>query len=217
MGELDESVAASSVDWRNQGAVSAIRNQGQCGACWAFASAAALEGLKQIKKGGSVQVYSPQQLIDCSGSYGNQGCNGGTMVATYQYTKNYGIELESAYPFQASRGSCRYSSSQVAFKNSGYNSVGTSYTQLEAAVSSQPVTVAVEADQSVFQLYRSGVISSGCGTNLDHAITAVGYTSSYWIVKNQWGTSWGQSGYVYISKGSSNVCGINSMASYPTY
>lgn len=213
---LDESLTASSIDWRQKGAVASVKNQAQCGACWAFASAAALEGLSQIKKKGTVKSFSPQQLVDCSSSYGNQGCGGGTMVASYQYTKAKGIELYSTYTYQGTAGSCKYSSSKVAFKNTGYKSVSDSYTQLQAAVTLQPVTVAVEADQSAFQMYSGGVISSGCGTNLDHAITAVGFTSSYWIVKNQWGSSWGVDGYVQIKKGSSNVCGINSMASYPT-
>jgi len=214
--ELDESLMATSIDWRSKKAVSGIKNQQQCGACWAFASAAALEGLYVIKKGSKVPDFSPQQLVDCSSSYGNQGCGGGTMVATYQYTAKNGIELQSAYPYQARVGSCRRSASKIAYQNKAYKSVSNSYTQLQTAVTAQPVTVAVEADQSVFQLYNSGVISSRCGTNLDHAITAVGFTSSYWIVKNQWGTSWGINGYVQIAKGSSNVCGINSMASYPT-
>lgn len=213
---LDESVMLSSQDWRQKGAVTSVKNQQQCGACWAFASSAGLEGISQIKRGGTARSFSPQQLVDCSGSYGNNGCGGGTMVATYQYTRDNGITTYSNYPYQGQAGGCQYDQSNAFFTNSGYRSVANSASQLQAAVSLQPVTVAVEADQDAFQMYSGGVISSGCGTNIDHAITAVGFTNSYWIVKNQWGTDWGVGGYVYIAKNNYNVCGINSMASYPT-
>ena len=158
------------------------------------------EALYAINKS-SLLSFSEQQLIDCTktSTYGNDGCSGGLMVPSFQYTAANGIELESDYPFTGKDGNCQYSASKVAFKNTGYISVpANNYTLLKHAANLQPVTVAIEADQSVFQNYQSGIISSNCGTNLDHAVLVVGYNTSngqdYWIVKNQWGTSWGVSG-----------------------
>jgi C1A family cysteine protease len=217
---LDESNTATTVDWRTKGAVTPIKNQGQCGACWSFSTTGSLEGLHFIKNG-TLLSFSEQQLVDCSSSYGNEGCNGGLMDDAFQYVEAEGIELESTYPYTAMSGDCQYSASQTVFKNTGYSDVKVnSPTQLKAAVNKGPVSIAIEADQNVFQQYTSGIISSGCGTNLDHGVLIVGYGSNYWIVKNSWGTTWGQKGYVNIASGTQNngagVCGINSDPSYPT-
>ena len=218
---LDEIHHPKNIDWRTKGAVTGVKNQGQCGDCWAFSAVGALEGLHFLKTG-TLQSYSEQQLNDCSDSYGNQGCNGGLMDDAFKYTKDNGVELESDYPYQGQQGNCNYDSSKVQFKNTGYTDVTqNSPTQLQAAVYKGPVSVAIEADQNAFQQYTGGVISSGCGTNLDHGVLAVGYNgTSYWIVKNSWGSSWGDQGYVNIAMGTQNngagVCGINSDPSYPT-
>jgi C1A family cysteine protease len=146
-------------------------------------------------------------------------------VSSFQYTQANGIELESDYAYTGTQGTCAYSSSKVAFTNTGNIQVPeNNATLLKHAVNLQPISVAIEADQQAFQLYSSGIISSNCGTNLDHAVLIVGYGTSdgtdYWIVKNQWGTSWGQAGYVQIASGSQNsgagVCGINSQPAFPT-
>jgi len=213
--------APTTLDWRTKGAVSSIKNQGSCGACWAFAVCSSMESLYYLKKK-SLPDLSEQQLVDCSSRYGNQACNGGTMVAAFQYTRDYGVETESVYPYRTRQGSCGYQKSKVFFKNSGYASVPQrNPTALLNAVAAQPVTVGVEASGRAFQLYKSGVITSNCGTSLDHAITAVGYDKSSWIVKNSWGTGWGERGYVRIARGSQNggsgLCGINLMASYPKF
>ena len=215
----------ATVDWRNQNIVTPIKNQGSCGACWAFSSTGALEGLYALKND-NLLSFSEQQLIDCSSSYGNEGCNGGLFTSSFEYTQASGIELESTYPFTGKSGSCAASSSKVAFTNGGYYAIpANNVTLMKAAVNIQPISVAVEADQNAFQLYSSGIVSANCGTSLDHAILIVGYNTAadgteYWIVKNQWGTSWGMNGYIEIAIGTQNsgagVCGINSNTAFPT-
>jgi len=218
----DENVSVpTSVDWRNKGAVGAIRNQGSCGGCWAFATSAALEGLHKISNG-KLQTFSPQQLIDCSSSYGNNGCNGGLLESAFKYTRDNGIAADSSYPYQQRQTSCRYSKQSKVFQNRGYKTITQGASNLQSAVANGPVAVAIDASSQSFQLYKSGLFTA-CGTNLDHAITAVGYSTggqAYWIVKNQWGTTWGEKGYVKIPLGDQNnrkgTCGINSSATYPT-
>jgi len=218
---LDERAINASVDWRTKGAVTPIKNQGQCGSCWSFSATGALEGLHFLTNG-TLLSFSEQQLMDCSTSYGNQGCNGGEMDAAFSYVKSQGIMTESDYPYTAEDGNCQYVASEVVFQNTGYTDVTQdSPSQLKAAVNLGPVSIAIEADQNSFQQYTSGVISSDCGTNLDHGVLIVGYNESkYWIVKNSWGTAWGEQGYVNIAMGKQNngagVCGINSDPSYPT-
>merc|ERR1712048_1317611 len=165
---------------------------------------------------GSLTSMSEQQLVDCSKA--NLGCNGGSMESGFEFEEGVNVATESSYPYTARDGSCKSSGYSTAIAKggvTGYKSVGTSTSALQSALQVGPVSVAIEADQMSFQGYSGGVITSGCGTSLDHGVTAVGYTSDYFIVKNSWGASWGENGYVYIST-SGNVCGIHSDASYPT-
>jgi len=206
---------AASVDWRTKGAVTPVKNQGQCGSCWAFSTIGGLEGAWEIGTG-TLTSMSEQQLVDCSKA--NNGCGGGNMETGFQYEEGVNVATESSYPYTARDGSCKSSGYTTAVPRggvTGYKAVGSSTSSLQSALNKGPVSVAIEADQNAFQGYTGGVISSGCGTSLDHGVTAVGYTSSYFIVKNSWGASWGNSGYVYISS-SGNTCGIHSDASYPT-
>jgi len=215
----------ASVDWRAKGAVTPIKNQGQCGSCWAFSTTGSLEGLHFITNG-TLLSFSEQQLVDCSGSYGNQGCNGGWPFWALEYTAAKGIELESVYPYKAVDTKCTYAQSSVVYQNKGYGNVTkNNEVAMATALVTQPISVCVEADQNVFQLYTGGVITSAsCGTQLDHAILAVGYNTqgsqAYWIVKNSWGASWGLQGYVYIAKSNSTntngICGIAMNVAYPT-
>lgn len=210
------------VDWRTKGAVTPIKDQGQCGSCWAFSATGAIESA-WIVAGHSMVTLSEQQLVDCAHLYGNLGCQGGFYRNAYNYViANKGITTESNYPYQAKDGLCNKSkASQVSASIvSKFNVPANSPSALQAAVAQQPTSVSVEADQAIWQSYQSGVVTSGCGTNLDHDILAIGYDTTgstpFWIVKNSWGVSWGMSGYIQIAITSGDgVCGINMTPGYP--
>jgi len=207
---------ATTVNWITKGAVTPVKNQGQCGSCWAFSSTGGTEGMWEIASGSLVSL-SEQQLVDCSKQ--NSGCNGGLMDYAFSYYKGTSIASESSYPYTAKDGSCKSSYTTAIPRGgvTGYKDVSSSSSALMSAINSNPVSVAVEADQSAFQNYAGGIVTSGCGTSLDHGVLAVGYDSSqaYFLVKNSWGSSWGDNGYLKIST-SGNVCGIHSEPSYPT-
>jgi len=220
-----------SIDWRTQNAVTAVKNQGQCGSCWSFSSTGAIEGAVAVATG-QLTPLSEKQLMDCSKSYGNNSCNGGLMDYAFQYViANGGITSESNYPYVASDGTCnKIKEKQVVAGISGFQDVPhDNVDQMIAAVSGQPVSVAIEADKSAFQLYSGGVLDSyGCGTNLDHGVLVVGFTDvdddqtypNAWIVKNSWGATWGVQGYIYVSREvrttPKGICGILESASYAT-
>merc|ERR1712078_277394 len=180
----------------------------------AFSTTGGMEGAWQIGSG-SLKSLSEQQLVDCSTQ--NSGCNGGSMELAFNYAGTTNVATESSYPYTARDGSCKSSYTTAIPKGgiTGYKSVGQSTNSLKSAIQNGPVSVAIEADQMSFQMYSGGVLSSGCGTNLDHGVLAVGYDSTSFKVKNSWGASWGANGYVQISQ-SGNTCGIHSDASYPT-
>ncbi len=210
-------------DWRDQGAVTPVKNQGPCGSCWAFSTVASLESLYQIT-GHPLTELSVQQIVDCDTQ--NFGCNGGWPWKAINYVQKYGLETEADYPYIGTKTTCRYDA-YLAIKNltSGAAFVTPrSSDALKAAIYQQPVIVLVEADQSVFQFYASGVITSGCGSTLNHAITAVGYGQvsgqDAIAAKNSWGANWGAQGYVYISASTQynsglGACGILSQPQSP--
>jgi hypothetical protein len=210
-----------SIDWVAKGAVTGIKDQGQCGSCWSFSTTGAVEGIVAIKHG-QLTPLSEQELMDCSYSYGNLACNGGLMDNAFKYVMANGLCTEAAYPYTAkSSVDCKASSCSVSAnsKIGGYTDVKSTENNLGAAVDMQPISIAIEADQSGFQLYKSGVFCGVCGTNLDHGVLAVGYGtdagSDYWKVKNSWGTSWGEQGYIRMCR-NKNECGLASEPSYPT-
>jgi len=221
VGTFSDDEVSTSWDWRDHGAVTPIKNQGQCGSCWAFATVATTEGLYEIN-GNTLTSFSEQQIVDCYKAP-DEGCNGGIPADAIAYVEKTGLETESDYPYTGVNGKCNVDSSKIVQTGvTGSKGVtARSPTALFAAVNQQPVVIVVEADQNVFQLYTSGTITTGCGVALDHAITAVGYTPEYFIVKNSWGTSWGMNGYLQISSSTDynsglGACGIFSQPIYPT-
>lgn len=217
------------VDWVAEDRVTPVKNQGHCGSCWSFSATGAIESAWAIfSKNHTLYSLSEQQLVDCSTSFGNQGCDGGMMDDAFKYVvSSQGLCLESAYPYQAEEGTCHASSCKAYTRVLGFHDVTPlSPSSLMKAVARNPVSVAIEADQSAFQFYSGGVMTAPCGTNLDHGVLVVGYGTlngtDYWKIKNSWGTSWGEDGYILLARSTDNSynngkgqCGILMAPSYP--
>lgn len=208
--EVESVVTMSSsgeIDWQKAGKVTPIKNQGGCGSCWAFSATAAQESAILLAGGESVSL-SEQQLVDCSRSYGNQGCNGGWMDSAFEYAIDHGLTTTSAYPYVARDQACKIDSGD--YKVDNYVDVPGCDSLLNA-LSARPVSVAVDA--SVWSPYKSGILSN-CGLNVNHGVLLIGATDEYWKIKNSWGTSWGESGLIRLTRG--NTCAICQYPSYPT-
>ncbi len=219
----------SSIDWREMGAVTSVKDQGQCGSCWTFSSTGAVEGAWAISTGKLVDL-SEQELVDCATgySYGSHGCNGGQMEGAFKYVIEHGQCSNQEYTYTSgttkTSGKCQ-SCNAVARISSCSDVKPNDQLSLKAAVAQQPVAVAISADTKLFQSYSSGVITSAsCYTSLDHGVLIVGYGTEngldYWLVKNSWSSSWGDDGYVKILRSSSSndggICGIAMDPSFPT-
>lgn len=223
----------SEVNWVKKGGVTDVKNQGQCGSCWSFSTTGALEGAYYVKYG-KLPSFSEQQLVDCDNFKNggkDHGCNGGLMDNAFSWiSKNEGLCSEEDYPYVSGTtkqpGVCDNTCSVIE------NSEVQSFVDVDknsddafmAALMMQPVSIAIEADQKSFQLYKSGVFTDTCGTNLDHGVLAVGYGTEnnidYYLVKNSWGTTWGDNGYIKLARGSEynngkGQCGLLMQASYP--
>jgi len=216
-------------DWTAAGVVTGIKNQGDCGSCWSFSTTGSLEGQYALM-GHTLTGLSEQQLVDCSTSYGNDGCNGGLMDNAFMYVEAYGLESEAAYPYTATGpNACQYNAADLVLavhEESKYTDVpsGNEVALTNDVTNFGPVSVAIDASHASFQLYSSGVYyEPACSsTQLDHGVLAVGWGTTtgahpnYYVVKNSWGTSWGMNGYIWMARNAGNNCGIATESSYPT-
>lgn len=213
--------APKSVDWVTKGAVSDVKDQGQCGSCWAFSTTGAIESANYLNTY-EMTLLSEQQLVDCSSAYGNMGCNGGLMDYGFEYAEKTGLTTESSYAYTGETGTCESWKIEDGVKVSSYTDVNADTASLLAAVVQQPVSIAINANP--IQLYTSGIYNDWeeCEGQLDHGVLMVGYGSDdgekFWKVKNSWGATWGEEGYFRLARRTSGdgICGCTEAASYPS-
>jgi len=222
---IEHNYIPDKVDWREKGVVTPIKDQGQCGSCWAFSAVGAFESAWTLSRGTMFNL-SEQQLVDCSGPEGNFGCGGGLMDFAFQYAKKYGLTTNASYPYTATDDDCQPAKPVasvarcVDFDPVGGHQNETEHLMEYIVAYQQPISVAVYAGNSFWQFYKEGIIDDpACGPNDDHGVVAVGFGvtdkgEEYWILKNSWGLDWGISGYVSLAR-NKNMCGIAEYPSYP--
>jgi len=217
---LNATYLAAELDWVQKGAVTPVKNQGQCGSCWTFSTTGAVEGAYQISTG-TLLSFSEQELVSCS-HHGGNGCKGGLPYLAFEWLETNALCLEADYPYTSGGGSngyCRTSCAGKAKVGGLQHVPKADENALMAALNIGPVAIAIEADKSAFQGYHGGVLDNpACGQQLDHAVLLVAYGTQgkdYWKIKNSWGPSWGEGGYIRFVRGQ-NQCGLASDASYPT-
>ncbi|KAF4676629.1 hypothetical protein FOL47_005782 [Perkinsus chesapeaki] len=211
------------MNYVDKGWVTGVKNQGYCGSCWAFSTTGSLEAVHKNVTGDLVSL-SEQELVSCSTPYGNQGCRGGLELQAFRYVNDHGLGSEKDYPYTASQSTCNITGVKRVIKphTIGYRIVkaGSKKGLLQAVVEAGPVTVGLDGT-GVFQLYKGGVLDSGCGTSINHGALLVGYNMNseqpYYLVKNSWGEKWGEDGYIRIAIDDSEdgVCGILKEPSFP--
>ncbi|CAH1401289.1 unnamed protein product [Nezara viridula] len=208
------------LDWRSKGAVTEVKNQGQCGSCYAFSATGSLEAQHFIKTGKLVSL-SEQNIVDCSGPQRNRGCKGGNMMNSFRYIMQHGIDTEKFYPYEGKEGTCRFQISEVGATVTGYGSIDPFEEALKAAVVDiGPISVGIHVSKNFFQ-YKTGIFQEdNCDPyDLNHAVLVVGYgidgDQDYWLVKNSWDKTWGEDGYIRMARNQGNMCGIATMASFP--
>jgi len=208
---------ALDIDWRTKGVVTTIKDQGQCGSCWAFSAVDAIESYGVLNGNYSLVKLSAQQVNACDKV--DDGCNGGNTESAYEYVhKAGGIETATDYPYTSGGGRtgiCKFEASKVAYKITGYKSIKKGEENVHAGMADGPLSVCVAAE--AFQTYNKGILKV-CPGGIDHCVQAVGYDDSenYWLVRNSWGKSWGEEGYIRMEQGK-NICKIGNDATYPTF
>jgi KDEL-tailed cysteine endopeptidase len=222
--DVDADKLPTDVDWRAKKAVAEVKNQGQCGSCWAFATTGSVEGINAIVTGQLVSL-SEQELVDCDTDQ-DKGCSGGLMDYAYEFIiKNKGIDTEEDYPYTAMDGECigPKKNRRVVTIDSYQDVPENDEVALKKAAAHQPIAVAIEADAKSFQLYGGGVYDDPtCGTSLNHGVLVAGYGKdpqfgNYWIVKNSWSPEWGDNGYIRLRMGSSDIQGMCGIAMAPSF
>lgn len=221
--QLANVVLPKSIDWRSKGAVTDVEEQGKCGSCWAFSTIGALES-QQFRKTGRLIQLSPQNLVDCANN--KHKCDGQTRHKAMDYIKHNGVETERMYPYRAHSGRCKYNRKRSAATLKGYRDLPEGdETRLQQAIADiGPISVCVDASHKSFQQYSGGIYyEPKCGSedeDLDHAVLVVGYGTDangkdYYIIKNSWGTDWGEKGYMKLARNRNNHCGVATIATYP--
>eukprot|EP01125_Pyxidicula_operculata_P001813 TRINITY_DN11662_c0_g1_i1.p1 TRINITY_DN11662_c0_g1~~TRINITY_DN11662_c0_g1_i1.p1 ORF type:complete len:325 (-),score=87.59 TRINITY_DN11662_c0_g1_i1:41-1015(-) len=213
-----------SFDWVSKGAVTPVKDQGQCGSCWAFSATEAIESQWFLTKN-QLPVLAPQQIVDCDVNNGDEGCNGGDTPTAYEYViKQGGLDTEASYPYTAEDGTCKFQQSTIGatIKSWTYITQNKNETEMQAKlVALGPQSICVDA--SSWQFYVGGAVTSFCGNSLDHCVMITGYkpytdvlgfTFPVWLVRNSWGADWGESGFIFVEIGS-DLCGVADEVTIP--